>query len=111
MRFMSETNASSQHSLRSVLRPAPPLAPEDSLRRCLTLTRFQPLATLPVLENGYLRGVVPQSCLFPALQMEAGVARERLLDLPVATVMQPPIAVAAPEMSTEEVGSSAPGTA
>ncbi len=101
---MSETNTSSQHTLRSVLRPAPPLAPEDSLRRCLTLTRFQPLATLPVLENGFLRGVVPQSCLLSALQSEAGNAREELLDRPVSTVMQPPVVVAAPEMSTEEVG-------
>lgn len=101
---MSETNASLQHSLRSVLRPAPPLAPEDSLRRCLTLTRFQPLATLPVLDNGFLKGIVPQRCLLPALQMEPGVAREQLLDRAVATVMQPPIAVAAPDMSTEEVG-------
>jgi hypothetical protein len=102
---MSETNASSQHSLRSVLRPAPPLAPEDSLRRCLTLTRFQPLATLPVLENGFLKGVVPQSCLLPILQMEPGAAREAQLDRPVAMMMQPPAAVAAPEMSTQEVGS------
>lgn len=101
---MPEYNALSQHSLRSVLRPAPPLAPEDSLRRCLSLTRFQPLGTLPVLENGYLKGIVPQSCLLPVLQMEAGVGREKLLDRSVATVMQPPIATASPEMSTEEVG-------
>jgi CBS domain-containing protein len=101
---MSDFNASSQHSLRSVLRPAPPLAPEDSLRRCLSLTRFQPMAALPVLENGYLKGIVPQSCLLPALQMDAGAAREQLLDRPVAAVMQPPIAVASPEMGTEEVG-------
>src|SRR4051794_11178978 len=72
MRFMSETNALSQHSLRSVLRPAPPLAPEDSLRRCIALTRFQPFATLPVLDNGFLKGIVPQSSLLLALQMEAG---------------------------------------
>ncbi len=102
---MSETNASMQHSLRSVLRPAPPLAPEDSLRRCLTLTRFQPLATLPVLENGFLKGVVPLSVLLPALQMDPGDARERMLDRPVSTVMQPPTAVAAPEMGVDEVGS------
>ncbi len=101
---MSETNASPQHSLRSVLRPAPPLSPEDSLRRCLSLTRFQPLATLPVLKDGFLRGVVSLSSLLPALNREAGDAREHLLDSPVTAVMRPPIAVAGPEMSTEEVG-------
>lgn len=101
---MSELIASSQHTLRSVLRPAPPLAPEDSLRRCLSLTRFQPLATLPVLKDGYLKGVVPQSSLLPALQMEPGVGRERLLDSPVAGIMQAPIATAAPDMSAQEVG-------
>ncbi len=101
---MSEINVSLQPSLRSVLRPAPPLAPEDSIRRCLSLTRFQPLATLPVLENGYLRGVVLQSSLLPVLQTEAGAAREHLLDRPVATVMQAPAATASPDMSTAEVG-------
>ena len=101
---MSEINVSSQPSLRSFLRPAPPLAPEDSVRRCLSLTRFQPLATLPVLANGYLQGMVPQACLLPALQMEAGAARENLLDRPVAAVMQPPTAIASPEMSPQEVG-------
>ena len=101
---MSDTNAFSQPGLRSVLRPTPPLAPEDSLRRCLSLTRFQPLQTLPVLENGCLKGVVPLSCLLPALQMEAGAAREHLLDRPVSEVMQTPVATAAPETSAYEVG-------
>ena len=101
---MSEINASSQPSLRSFLRSASPLAPEDSLRRCLSLTRFQPLATLPVLRDGTLLGVVPQSCLLPALTMDAGPAREQLLDHPVASVMQPPVATASPDLSVLEVG-------
>ena len=101
---MSETNALSQQSLRSVLRPAPPLAPEDSLRRCIALTRFQPFATLPVLDSGFLKGIVPQSSLLLALQMEAGAEREQWLDRPVTTFMQLPVAVAAPEMSPQEVG-------
>lgn len=101
---MQDHNASSQHTLRSVLRPAPPLAPEDSLRRCLYLTRFQPLATLPVLQNGYLCGIVSQSCLLPILEKEPGPAREQLLDSAVSKVMQPPIAIASPDMSVEEVG-------
>jgi CBS domain-containing protein len=104
MRFMSEYNASTQQSLRSFLRPAPPLSPEDSLRRCLSLTRFQPLTTLPVTENGILKGVVPQTCLLPALQMEPGPAREQLLDRPIADFLQSPPATASAEMSVDEVG-------
>ncbi len=101
---MSETSASPQSSLRSVLRSAPLLAPEDSLRRCLQVSRFQPLLSLPVVENGRLRGMVALSDLLPLLAEEAGEGRDSRLDAPVAGIMQAPIVTASPEMTTDAIG-------
>ncbi len=101
---MSDSTEQPRLSLRSVLRPAPPLAPEDSLRRCLQLSRFQPSMSLPILENGKMQGILCLNLLLPLLDQEAGEARERRLDSPVSEFMRAPIATASPDMEPDEIG-------
>jgi CBS domain-containing protein len=91
-------------SLRAVMRPVPPLAPEDSLARFLQIIRYQPLTTLPVAHNGRLVGVLSQEDTLAVLNTSSSEERARALRRPVAEFMRPPVVVARPEMTPEQVG-------
>src|SRR5581483_8435056 len=89
--------------LRAFLRPALALAPEDSLTRFIHLTRALS-ATLPVVRNNRLCGMVSLDDVLPILNAPSPEARESALERPVSEVMRPPAAVATPQMTPEEVG-------
>ena len=91
-------------TLRSALRPVPPLASEDSLRRFLYISRQYALATLPIMQNGSLCGTLTTQTLWPLLATEDAEAREQALDQPISNFMSPPGILARPDMSLQEVG-------
>ena len=80
--------------LRAVLRPAPTLAPEDSLHRFLSNARFLAASTLPVLEGGQLRGMVQMADVLPILALPLPEERTRALNQPLADVLRPAVAIA-----------------
>lgn len=90
-------------TLRTVLRPAPQIGPEDSLENFVQTIRYQPLTELPVIEDGRLCGIVSQEDALPILALPES-QREYALRRPVAEVMHPPLVVARPEMSPDEIG-------
>jgi len=90
--------------LRAVLRPVPPLTPEDSISVFLEMARSQPLQSLPVMRRGVLCGMVSSADVLPLLRMETPEERSQALTRPVAEVMRPPVAVASPQMTTQEIG-------
>ncbi|HZO90576.1 MAG TPA: DUF1385 domain-containing protein [Chthonomonadaceae bacterium] len=90
--------------LRALLRPAPLLAPEDSLARFLQVTRQEAVSTLPVLQRGYLCGMVSLTDVLPILEARSQAEREAQLRQPVSALMRPPEAVAHADMSPAEIG-------
>ncbi len=90
--------------LRAVLRPAPMLAPEDSQARFVQLARSLATTALPVQRGDFLCGIVALADVLPTLEIASQAEREQALQRPVSEVMRPPVAVARPEMTLEEVG-------
>ena len=91
-------------SLRSVLRPAPHLSPEDSLGRFLQTARHWPVTELPIMEDGKLIGVVSQESAIATLAEPFPPSRDALLQRPLRDFLQEPAAVARPDMTTLEIG-------
>jgi CBS domain-containing protein len=74
--------------LRDHIRPAPPLAPEDSGARAARLLRARGLPALPVGYEGRLIGLVCEEDLL-ARAAEAEDPREALRKVPVSELMRP----------------------
>ena len=91
-------------SLRGVMRPFPPLAPEDTLGRFLQTARHWPVTELPVVQDGKLLGVVSQESAIATLAEPFPDSRDALLNRPLRDFLQAPAAVASPTMTTLEVG-------
>ena len=91
-------------SLQSVLRPAPSLAPEDSLARFVQTLRFHASGTLPVIREGKFCGMVHQQDILPLLANTNEAEREKALEKPIETILRLPIAILKPEMSLSEAG-------
>jgi CBS domain-containing protein len=89
--------AEAQSTLRQVMRAAPGLAPEDSIRRFLSLVRGYASTALPIQANGKLVGVVSLEDALAALADAPAQSQEALLDRPVATLLRPPVATLLPD--------------
>src|SRR5689334_17330520 len=88
-------------SLRMVMRPAPALAPEDSLEHFLHTIRFLPVTALPVVQAGRLVGMARIEDVLPLLVVETEAARIEALQRPLAGIVRPAVAVIRPEMTPE----------
>jgi CBS domain-containing protein len=86
------------------MRPAPALAPEDSLERFLHTIRFLPVTALPVVRAGRLVGMAHIEDALPLLAGETEAGRSEALQRPVAVIVRPPTAVIHPDMTPEEAG-------
>lgn len=91
-------------SLRTVMRPAPQISPEDSLERFINTIRYLPVTTLPVVHHGRLCGIVRIQDVLRSLTVPTNEAREDNRLAPISSVMVPPPAIIRPEMTPEEAG-------
>jgi hypothetical protein len=64
----------------------------------------QPYTTLPVTRDGYLCGVASKIDVLPILAAHSREEWERAFQHPVEAIVRPPLIVAHPEMTTEEIG-------
>ncbi len=85
-----------------VMREAPNLAPTDSIARFLQRLKYLPTQSLPVLERGYLVGVVHQSDTLPIIAKPES-ERESLLAAPLSSIVVPSV-VATPDNTPSEIG-------
>ena len=90
-------------TLRTVLRPAPPLAPEDSLRRFVQIGHQSAYHTLPVLQNGKVCGVLSTRSVWSLLAIEDREAREHALNRPISEYMTQDFAMGLPGMTLQEL--------
>ncbi|MGQ9696427.1 MAG: DUF1385 domain-containing protein [Armatimonadota bacterium] len=67
-----------------MLRHVPPLRPDDTLGRALEMMRASGLHTLPVAENGTLKGVIRRQALHALLRQQGEQGRAR----PVADLLE-----------------------
>ncbi len=86
------------------MRDAPDLAPTDSVGRFLQRLRYLPAQSLPVLDRGYLAGMVHQEDILRILETPSEEARQTYIDSPLSEIMTASAITASPEMSPNEVG-------
>lgn len=101
---MYDHSRQSPRTLRMAMRPAPALAPEDSLGRFVQTQRFLGADGLPVHRDGKLCGVIWQDDVLPILASHDETDRTESLRLPIARAMRTPEVLARPDMTPDEVG-------
>jgi len=86
------------------MRDAPDLTPTDSVGRFLQRLRYLPAQSLPVLEDGFLVGMVHQADVLRTLESPSSEARQAFIDAPISEIMTKCEATASPNMSPDMVG-------
>ena len=86
-----------------VLRNPVGLSPQDSLQRFVQLTRFEPFNALPVLQHGFIVGIVSPEDFLSLLAETDEEERNRRLMRPVSDFMKPASNVIRPEMSLQAI--------
>ncbi len=85
------------------MKEVPDLAPTDSLARFAQLAQYYNTQSLPVIEDGNLKGMVSRKALIQSFGLPSQAERDTYLERPIQEFLYQPVKIATPEMPLSDV--------